>query len=38
MVPFLTILVLYFVMASVISFGVRGLERRLTRGLDGMRS
>jgi polar amino acid transport system permease protein len=37
-VPFLTVLVLYFAMASVISFATRGLERRLTRGLDGMRA
>lgn len=36
--PFLTILVLYFVLSSIISFGIRGLERRLTRGLDGVRS
>ncbi len=36
--PFLTILVLYFAMASVISFGVRGLEKRLARGLDGVRA
>lgn len=36
--PFMTILVLYFAMASLISFGLRGLERRLTRGLDGVRS
>jgi polar amino acid transport system permease protein len=38
MIPFITILILYFAIASVISFGVRGLERRLTRGLDGVRS
>jgi polar amino acid transport system permease protein len=36
--PFLTILVIYFVFALVISFGVRGLERHLVRGLDGMRA
>jgi polar amino acid transport system permease protein len=36
--PFLTILVIYFVFALVISFGVRGLERHLVRGLDGMRT
>lgn len=36
--PFLTILVLYFAMASVISFGVRGLEKRLARGLGGVRA
>ena len=38
MVPFLTILVLYFAIASVISYSVRLLERRLSRGLDGVRS
>lgn len=37
MVPFLTILVLYFLMSLVISAGVRALERRATRGLDGVR-
>ncbi|GGD17552.1 ectoine/hydroxyectoine ABC transporter permease subunit EhuC [Aureimonas glaciei] len=36
--PFLTILVLYFAIASVISFGVRRLEKRLAHGLDGVRS
>lgn len=36
--PFLTILVLYFLMASVISAGVRLLERRMARGLDGVRA
>jgi len=35
--PFATILVLYFLMALAISAVVRGLERRLTRGLDGVR-
>lgn len=34
---FLTILVLYFAMASAISFGIRALERYLSRGLDGVR-
>ena len=38
MVPFITILILYFAFASVISSGVRGLERRLARGLDGVRT
>jgi polar amino acid transport system permease protein len=33
-VPFLTILVLYFAMASVVAWLVRGLERRLSAGLD----
>lgn len=37
LVPFVTILVLYFILSSVISFGVRRLERRVTRGLDGVR-
>ncbi|MCE7030886.1 ectoine/hydroxyectoine ABC transporter permease subunit EhuC [Jiella avicenniae] len=37
-VPFITILVLYFAIASVISFAVRSLEKRLTRGLDGVRA
>jgi len=36
--PFLTILILYFVIASVISVAIRWLERYLTRGLDGVRS
>jgi polar amino acid transport system permease protein len=35
--PFATILVLYFVMALAISTAVRGLELRVTRGLDGVR-
>lgn len=35
--PFITILILYFVMALAISASVRGLERRMTRGLDGVR-
>ncbi|MFQ6024221.1 MAG: ectoine/hydroxyectoine ABC transporter permease subunit EhuC [Acidiferrobacterales bacterium] len=33
-VPFATILLLYFVMATVLSFFIRRLERRLSRGLD----
>ena len=32
--PFITILVLYFVLALIITHGVRGLERYLSRGLD----
>ena len=36
-IPFVTILVLYFIMAQVIAFGVRFLERRVARGLDGVR-
>lgn len=38
LIPFATILVLYFVMASAISAGMRWLERRATRGLDGVRA
>jgi polar amino acid transport system permease protein len=37
LVPFATILILYFALAMLISAGVRALERRLTRGLDGVR-
>ena len=37
LVPFATSRVLYFAMAWAISAGVRWLERRATRGLDGMR-
>ena len=37
LVPFATILVLYFAMALVISTLVRKLERRMTRGLEGVR-
>jgi polar amino acid transport system permease protein len=37
MAPFTTILVIYFMLALVISFGVRTLERRMARGLDGVR-
>jgi polar amino acid transport system permease protein len=38
LVPFATILILYFAMACAISYGVRGLERRMARGLDGVRT
>ena len=38
LVPFATILVLYFVLAMIIAFSVRALERRMARGLDGVRS
>jgi polar amino acid transport system permease protein len=38
MLPFATILILYFAMASAISWGVRTLERRMARGLDGVRT
>ncbi|MDT1064508.1 ectoine/hydroxyectoine ABC transporter permease subunit EhuC [Paracoccus sp. CPCC 101403] len=37
LLPFATILLLYFAMSSAISFGMRRLERRVTRGLDGVR-
>lgn len=37
LVPFTTILILYFAFALIISYGVRGLERRMARGLDGVR-
>ncbi|WP_199257404.1 ectoine/hydroxyectoine ABC transporter permease subunit EhuC [Paracoccus binzhouensis] len=37
LMPFVTILLLYFAMSSAISFGMRRLERRVTRGLDGVR-
>lgn len=37
LVPFATILVIYFVLALLISWGTRRLERRLSRGLDGVR-
>ncbi|MER9667761.1 ectoine/hydroxyectoine ABC transporter permease subunit EhuC [Mesorhizobium sp. M0203] len=37
LVPFSTILVIYFVLALLISWGVRSLERRMARGLDGVR-
>jgi polar amino acid transport system permease protein len=36
-IPFLTILVLYFLISTVISQSMRWLERRLARGLDGVR-
>jgi polar amino acid transport system permease protein len=37
-IPFTTILILYFLMAMTISTAIRWLERRLTRGLDGVRA
>ncbi|PZO81993.1 MAG: ectoine/hydroxyectoine ABC transporter permease subunit EhuC [Mesorhizobium amorphae] len=37
LVPFTTILLIYFALALLISGGVRLLERRLARGLDGVR-
>ncbi|WEJ08584.1 ectoine/hydroxyectoine ABC transporter permease subunit EhuC [Sinorhizobium prairiense] len=38
LIPFATILVLYFVMAWLISLGMRWLGRRVSRGLDGLRA
>jgi polar amino acid transport system permease protein len=37
LIPFATILALYFAMACLIGFGMRKLERRMSFGLDGMR-
>ena len=37
LLPFVTILVLYFAMSSVLSLAIRSYERRVTRGLDGVR-
>ncbi|TIM61438.1 MAG: hypothetical protein E5Y60_29100 [Mesorhizobium sp.] len=37
LVPFTTILVIYFGLALIISWGVRSLERTMARGLDGVR-
>lgn len=37
LIPFATILVLYFAMSLLIGAGMRWLERRVTRGLDGVR-
>lgn len=37
LIPFLTILILYFAMSLVISTGIRRLERRLSDGLEGTR-
>ena len=37
LIPFGTILVLYFAMSWIISFLMRRLERRVTRNLDGVR-
>lgn len=38
LVPFTTILVIYFVLAIAISWAMRRLERRMARGLDGVRA
>ncbi len=37
LIPFTTILLIYFALAMVISMSVRVLERRMARGLDGVR-
>lgn len=37
LMPFVTILLLYFAFSSAISFAIRTYERRVTRGLDGVR-
>uniref|UniRef100_UPI0025F4FCD6 ectoine/hydroxyectoine ABC transporter permease subunit EhuC n=1 Tax=Mesorhizobium sp. TaxID=1871066 RepID=UPI0025F4FCD6 len=37
MMPFVSVLIIYFVLALIISWGVRTLERRMARGLDGVR-
>ena len=34
---FTAILIIYFVLALAISWGVRTFERRMARGLDGVR-
>jgi len=34
LIPFLMILILYFILATIITVFMRGLERRLSRGLD----
>lgn len=36
-IPFITILVVYFLLAMAITTAIRTLERRLTRGLGGLR-
>lgn len=38
LIPFATILVLYFLFASLIGWAMRRLEQRVTRGLDGVRT
>jgi polar amino acid transport system permease protein len=37
LVPFTASLLIYFALALLISWGMRTLERRLARGLDGVR-
>jgi polar amino acid transport system permease protein len=38
LIPFATILALYFLFAMIIAFAMRALERRMARGLDGVRA
>lgn len=38
LIPFCTILILYFLMSWIISFLMRRFERRVTRNLDGVRA
>jgi polar amino acid transport system permease protein len=38
LIPFATIIILYFLMAVAISQSIRLLERRMARGLDGVRT
>jgi len=38
LIPFTTILILYFAMAWAISTAMRWLERRVSRNLDGVRT
>lgn len=37
LIPFAMILLIYFALSSIISFAIRRYERRVTRGLDGVR-
>ena len=38
LVPFTTILIIYFILALIVSWGMRRLERHMARGLDGVRA
>jgi polar amino acid transport system permease protein len=38
LIPFTTIIILYFLMAVAISQSIRALERRMARGVDGVRT
>ncbi|TPI65700.1 ectoine/hydroxyectoine ABC transporter permease subunit EhuC [Mesorhizobium sp. B3-1-3] len=37
LMPFVSVLVIYFALALIVSWGIRTLERRMARGLDGVR-